>query len=208
MTTSAHFSIEPGGERILGAVSRAGGPKFPAYESLVTLQRGPTTAKAFLSEILRNPDQNIRLQPGDTVYVSRTPRYYLALGAVGPGQYLGLVNRRLPFEDTRLSLASAIAKVGGLSDDRANARGAFVYRFEHRAALASIGVPLQPDTPAIIPTIYYVDISDPAGYFHANQVLMRDDDLIYVSNSPSTDLTKFLAIILPIAYSTANFGAL
>ncbi len=208
VTTSAHFSIEPGGERILGALSRAGGPKFPAYESLVTLQRGSTTAKAFLSEILRNPDQNIRLQPGDTVYVARTPRYYLALGAVGPGQYLGLVNRRLPFEDTRLSLASAIAKVGGLSDDRANARAAFVYRFEQRAALASVGVQIQPDTPATIPTVYYVNLNDPAGYFHANQFSMRDDDLIYVSNSPSTDLAKFLAIILPIAYSTANFRVL
>jgi len=208
VTSSAHFSLEPGGERILGAVSRAGGPKFPAYESLVTLQRGSTTAKAFLSEILRNPEQNIRLQAGDTVYVSRMPRYYLALGAVGPGQYLGLVNRRLPFEDSRLSLAAAIAKVGGLSDDRANARAAFVYRFEQRAALTSIGVQTQPDTPSVIPTVYYVDLSDPAGYFHANQFSMRDEDLIYVSNSPSTDLAKFLALILPLAYSTANFRSL
>lgn len=205
VTNSTHFSMEPGGERIVGAVARAGGPKYAPYESLITLQRGPMTSKAFLSEIMRDPAQNIRLHSGDTIYVSRLQRYYLALGAVGPGQYLGLVNRRLPFEDSRLSLAAAIAKVGGLSDDRANARAAFVYRFEQRAALNSIGVQTPPPTPAIIPTVYYVDLSDPAGYFHANQFSMRNDDLIYVSNSPSTDLAKFLALILPLAYSTANF---
>jgi len=208
VTSSTHFSIEPGGERIAGALSRAGGPKYPPYESLVTLQRGSTTSKAFLSEIMRDPMQNIRLQPGDTIYVSRTPRYYLALGAVGPGQYLGVVNRRVAFEDSRLSLAGAIAKVGGLSDDRANARAAFIYRFERRAALTSIGMQMKPDTPAVVPTVYYTDLSDPAGYFHANQFSMRDDDLIFVSNSPSTDLAKFLALILPLAYSSSNFRAL
>ena len=208
VTTSTHFSLEPGGERLAGAVARAGGPKYAPYESLVTLQRGSTTSKAYLSEVMRDPAQNIPLVPGDTLYVSRVQRYYLALGAVGPGQYLGLVNRRLPFEDSRLSMAAAIAKVGGLSDDRANARAVFLYRFEPRDALTAIGVAVTADTPARVPTVYYVDLIDPAGYFYANQFAMRDEDLIFVSNAPSTDVSKFLALILPLAYSAANFRTL
>jgi len=208
VTSSTHFSLDPGGERLAGAVSRAGGPKFPAYESLVTLQRGSVTSKAFLSEVMKDPAQNIPLHPGDTVYVSRVQRTYLALGAVGPGQFLGAVNRRVAFEDSRITMAGAIAKVGGLADDRANARAVFLYRFETRATLAALGVPVTADTPAQIPTVYYVDLIDPAGYFYANQFSMRDEDLIFVSNAPSTDVAKFLALILPLAYTSASFKSL
>lgn len=206
--TSANFSLDPSGTRLLNALSRAGGPRFPPYESLLTLHRGGLTESAFLSEVLRDPSQNLRLWPGDSLVVTRTPRYYLALGALGPGQYVGVINRRLAFEDNRLTLAGAIARVGGVSDDRAHARGVFLYRFERRAALEGLGMAMPANAPAVVPTIYYVDLREPAGYFHANQFDMRNEDLIFVSNAPSTDLAKFLALVLPISYSGANFRAL
>lgn len=206
--TSARFTLDPGGERLLGAIARAGGAKYPPYESNVTIQRAGLTEHAFLSEVIANPRQNIPLLAGDTVLVARQQRYFLALGALGPGQYLGLVNRRLAFEDTQLSLADAIAKVGGLSDDRANARAAFIYRFEPSTTLADLGAPVPPGSAPTIPTIYYLDLAEAAGYFFASQFAVRNEDLIYVSNAPSTDLAKFLALILPAAYSAANFRTL
>ncbi len=212
--TSAHFVLDPGGERLLGALARAGGPKYPPYESIVVLQRGGETERAYMSEVMRDPSQNVPLVGGDVLFVSRQQRYFLALGALGPGQYLGLVNRRLPFEDSQLSLADAIAKVGGLSDDRANARAVFIYRLESRDTLAGMGATMGPnatgigDLPPTIPTVYYVDLIDPSGYFFAAQYHIRNEDLIFVSNSPSTDLTKFLSLILPTAYSAASFRAL
>jgi polysaccharide export outer membrane protein len=205
LNASAHFSIDPGGERLLGALSRAGGPKFPAYETNVTINRHGVSETALLSDITRTPSQNVQLQPGDAIYVQHAPRYFLALGALGPGQYLGLINRRLNFDDSRLSLADAMARVGGLEDDRANARAVFVYRFEHRDRLAALGGTLPPSSADVIPTIYLVDLVDPAGYFLANRFQMRNEDLIFVSNAPETDLTKFLNVVLPIAYSTYNF---
>lgn len=208
VNASTHFVIDPGGERLMGAIARAGGPKYPPYESIVTLQRGDVTERARISDIMRDPRQNLGLQAGDTVFVSREQRYFLALGALGPGQYLGLVNRRLAFEDSRLSLADAIAKVGGLSDDRANARAVFIYRFEPRATVLEVGAEPRPGVPDVIPTIYYLDLAEASGYFYASQFAVRHEDLIYVSNSPSTDLSKFLALILPAAYSAANFRTL
>lgn len=216
VNTSARFVLDPGGERLLGALARAGGPKYPPYESVVTLQRGGTTEQSLVSDIVRDPSQNVPLAGNDTILVSHEPRYFLALGALGPGQYLGLVNRRLAFEDSKLSLADAIAKVGGLSDDRANARAVFIYRYEKRERLRNMGVVTSAEAgaisagtlPAVVPTIYYLDLIEPSGYFYAGQFPMRTEDLIYVSNSPSTDLSKFLALILPTAYSAANFKAL
>ena len=208
VNVSTHFVLDPGGERLMGAIARAGGPKYPPYESIVTVQRGGLTERARISEIMRDPRQNLSLQAGDTIFVSREQRYFLALGALGPGQYLGLVNRRLAFEDSHLSLADAIAKVGGLSDDRANARAVFIYRFEPRDTVVNIGVAAGPELPDTIPTIYYLDLAEAAGYFFASQFVVRNEDLIYVSNAPSTDLAKFLALILPAAYTAANFRTL
>jgi polysaccharide export outer membrane protein len=208
VNSSTHFVMDPGGERLLGALARAGGPKYPPYESFVQLQRGNISEKVMLADIMRDPQQNIPLLPGDTIYVTRQQRYYLALGALGPGQFLGLVNRRLPFEDSHLSIADAIAKVGGISDDRANARAVFVYRFEPRDVLAKVGALGPADLPDRIATVYYLDMAEGGGYFLASKFPVRDEDLIYVSNSPSTDLTKFLALILPAAYTAANFKTL
>ncbi len=42
-TNATHFSLDPGGARILEAIARAGGPKFPAYSELI---RWPCSAMA------------------------------------------------------------------------------------------------------------------------------------------------------------------
>ena len=205
VSQSTHFSLDPGGERLLGALARAGGPRYPAYETTVTVQRNGVTSTALLSKVMTDSDQNIQLAQGDSIYVSHTPRYFLALGALGPGQYLGLVNRRLSFDDTKLTLADAIAKVGGLSDDRANARAVFIYRFEPRSTLHDFGINVTPDMPASVPVVYTLDLTRPSGYFDSEKFMVRNEDLVFVSDSPSTDISKFLALILPVAYSTANF---
>jgi polysaccharide biosynthesis/export protein len=207
VNTSTHFTLDPGGERLLGALARAGGSKYPSYESLVTIERGGQTERAFISDIMREPQQNFPLRAGDTIYVSRVQRYYLALGALGPGQYLGLVNRRLAFEDSHLSLADAIAKVGGLSDDRANARAVFVYRFETPQLLAKFGIAETGSLPRSVPTIYYLDLAEAAGYIYASEFGIRSEDLLYVSNAPATDITKFLNIVLPLSSAYYNFKA-
>ena len=195
---AAHFSLEPGGETVLGAIARAGGPRFPAYETTVTIQRGGRSERALLSEVMKDPQQNVPLKPGDGIYLAHTPRYFMAFGATGPSQSIGLVNRRFAFDDTHLSLADALAKAGGLEDDRANAQAIFVYRFEPVASKA-------PAPEMATPTIYMLDLTDPGGYFYANKFRIHNEDTLFVSNSPSTDLGKFLALVLPTAYSASGF---
>ena len=204
---AARFSLEPGGETVLGAIARAGGPRFPAYETTVTVQRGHNTERALLSVVMANPQQNIALQPGDGLYLAHTPRYFMAFGATGPAQSIGLVNRRFTFDGIHVSLADALAEAGGLEDDRANAQAIFVYRFE-RPRDDAAGRP-DPDGGAkpATPVIYVLDLTNPAGYFYANQFRMHNEDTLFVSNSPSTDLGKFLALVLPAAYSAQGFNA-
>ena len=206
VVSAARFALDPGGEHLLGAVARAGGPRFPAWETRVTLQRGGELQHALLSDIAEDPTQDIDIEPGDTVFLSHCPRYFLALGATGQTTSLGPLDRRIPFDEARITLADALAKAGGLEDDRANARGVFIYRQESSRLLRELGSPTS--TPAATaPTIYTLDLGDPKGFFLAGRFAIRPEDVVYVSNSPSTDLAKFLALVLPAAYSAANAAA-
>jgi polysaccharide export outer membrane protein len=207
VNSSVRFGVDPGGERMLGAIARAGGPRFPSYETMVTLQRGARSQHEMLADILQDPRQNIQLHQGDTIIVTHNPRYFLALGAVGQSASFTQLNRRFPFEDSHLTMADAIARAGGLQDDRANPQAVFLFRFEHPDVLRSLGLALDPGVPAEVPTVYRADFTNASTLFLAQNFQMRDNDMIFVSNAPLTDWQKFLSIILPFAQSGAGFRA-
>lgn len=207
------FTLGPGGETILGGITRAGGTKFPSYESVVTLQRNDRVWRIFLSDIARDPKHNVQLMPDDVLIVTHEPRYFIAMGALGQGGGLGPVDRRIPFQDSKLTLSDAIARAGGLNDNLANSRAVFVYRFEPRATISQLDprstaapfeVAAANDLPPIVPTIYLLDLNDPAGIFHASRFAVRGDDVVYVANAPATDLLKFLSLMTGATGSGAS----
>ncbi len=196
VNTAAHFTLDPGGDRVLGAIARAGGAKYPAYESMVTIQRHGYTERALLSQIAGDPAENIELEAGDTIYVSHEPRYFVALGATASSTNLGVINRRIPFQDSRITLVDALALAGGLNDPQANPQAVFVYRNEPGSTLARLGVSSAGPLPARVPTVFVLNLQDPAGIFYASRFWMRSEDVIFVANAPATDLSKFLSLVL------------
>jgi polysaccharide export outer membrane protein len=201
------FTLDPGGETILGAIARAGGPKFPAFESVVTLQRAGRTQRDLLDDIARKPSLNIQLRPDDAIYVSHAPRYFLAMGAIGQSSSLGPVDRRVSFQDRDLTLMDALGRAGGLNDDRANAHAVFVFRFEPRATLVALRAAPAVELPAVVPTVYLVDLIDPAGFFDASRFPIHSQDVVYIANAPATDLLKFLTLIVGASVSSAAIRA-
>jgi polysaccharide export outer membrane protein len=205
VTTATRFSMDGSGEHVLGAIARAAGPKYPAYETQVTLQRRGRAETALLSEIAADPAQNISLTAGDVVYVAHEPRYFLAVGATGQTTTLSQLDRRFPFGDSQLTLSDALAKAGGLQDDRADVLGVFLYRTETRATLEKLGLTVPPSMPQTVPTIYALDLSKADSLFLCHQLWMRNGDTIFVSNAPQVDLLKILNLVLPLTES-ANFA--
>jgi polysaccharide export outer membrane protein len=182
--------------KLLAVLARAGGTRFPNYESLITLQRRGRVEHALLSTVVKDPRENIQLLPGDDVYVSREPRAFLAMGATPtPGAIGGLNNRRFPFEADNLTLAEAIAKAGGLDSTRSDPRSVFLLRLVPRKTLLRIGVDVTPYPHAVVPTVFTVDLKGAEGFFIANNFFMRHRDIIFISDHPTVDLTKFLAVI-------------
>ncbi|MEP9355896.1 polysaccharide biosynthesis/export family protein [Xanthobacter sp. KR7-65] len=189
VTAPIKFPLTSAGERVLDAVSRAGQTTSKGYDLLVTLQRGNREATISFNRLVREPANNIYLQPDDTVYVFSRPRTFLAFGASGrQGQF--------NFGDDSISLSEAVAKAEGLVDQQADPQSAFLFRVENRTTLERMGVDVSALPERRIPTIYQINFREPTGFLLATKVPMRDKDIIYIGNAGSVEMTKFLNLVL------------
>ena len=186
VATSARVPLTARGERVLDVLATAGGVKQPVGKMLIQITRGTSVSTLPLETVIRDPRQNVRLQPDDVMTLLFQPYSFTALGAVGK-------NGELPFEATGLTLAQALGRISGLDDARANAKGAFIFRFERPEALPqALRQSGKPAPDGRIPVIYRINLKDPATLFVAQSFLIQDKDVIYVSNAPLADFQKFL----------------
>ena len=198
VNNSTRLSLSPKGERLLDAVAAAGGVRQPVGKTMIQVSRAGRVVAMPLEAVIKDPFQNIVLAPDDVVTAYYQPFSFTALGAVTK-------NAEIPFEATGLTLAQALGRVGGLSDDRANARGVFIFRLENPAALGAPqpeGIRLTPD--GKVPVIYRVDLKNPASFFVAQGFPIRNGDVLYVSNAPVADLQKFVNIVSSMAFSVVG----
>lgn len=184
------------GERILDTITRAGGPAGPGEEDWIILERGGRRALSPFGALLYEPANNIWTHPNDTIYLYREPQTFLAFGALG-------TQRQTPFQAWRITLAEAIAKVGGLVDSTSDPTSVFLYRGETRETLEAMEVDTSQFKGPIIPVIYTLNVKDPAGYFLATTIEMRNKDVIYVANSGATEAAKFRSFMATL-YGTAT----
>lgn len=201
VAASARVPLTPKGERLLDALAAAGGVRQAINKTSLQLTRGTQVAALPLDTIIRDPDQNILLQPGDVVTSMFQPLSFMALGASGK-------NEEINFETQGISLMQAMARVGGLQDNRANAQGVFIFRFESPENVnASESKVRTPD--GKVPVIYRIDFKNPASFFFAQNFYMQNKDVMYVSNAPAADLQKFLNVVVSVVYpinNIVNFG--
>jgi polysaccharide biosynthesis/export protein len=206
IATANKFRIRPGGERVLDIISKSGGLRFPGYELFVTLQRGKQKATVYFPTLIQNPDENIFVAPGDTLYVYREQQKFVAVGAIGGAGQTSGVTGQFAFEQERLSLNEAVAKAGGLLDNRANPGQVFLYRMEYREVLEASKVELKrfPRTQKLIPTVYRANFRDPSSFFSAQGFPIRHKDVIYVSNADAVEVVKFLAYLRAITATVSG----
>lgn len=210
---STNIAMRPGGIRLLAAIARAGGPQFAPHSTIVTVQRRGRTEQALLTSIIKHPQQNIELAPEDVVYVSTEPRVYSVFGATGSVNnsfQIGLSSstansgRRFVMDRENVSLTEGLATAGGPSAGTADPRSVFLFRYVPRALLSRAGVDVSRFPGPQVPTVFTVDLSKAEGYFLANHLFMKHNDIIYVSESPSVDLIKFLNIIGAVSTTTRD----
>ena len=181
------------GEKILDVITRAGGPAGPGADEWVMLERDGRRALAPFGSLIYEPINNIYAHPEDTIYLYRDPQTFLAFGAftsVSGGQ---TNSSQIPFGGVwRLSLAEAVARASGLNDNQADPASVFLYRGETRDVAQALGIDVTPFQGPIIPVVYNINFRDPAAYFLATTIDMRNKDVLYVSNAFSVESAKVM----------------
>jgi polysaccharide biosynthesis/export protein len=201
VNTPARFPASAAGEHVLDAITRAGGPKNPGYDTWVMLERNGRRATAPFGALVYQPANNIYVHPNDTLYLFRQPQTFLAFGATGGGGGGATAGAQgqFNFDAWQLSLAEAIAKAGGLADGLANPASVFIYRGETRKMAEQLGVDVSRFEGPIIPVIYNLNLRDPSGFFLAAHFPMRNKDVLYIANTTSIEVSKFLAYVTLIS---------
>lgn len=198
VNTPARFgaSASGAGDRVLDAITRAGGIKGQGFETWVMLERDGRHATVPFENLVMNASNNIYVQPGDRIYVYREQQKFIALGATGQS---GEFN----FDAWRINLAEAVGKAGGLIDAQADPDAVFLYRVEPRDVAEKLGVDVAKfGGAALVPVIFSINFRDPGGFFLATKTQMRNGDIIFVSNARSVEISKVLQYIRVILATT------
>lgn len=189
-------------DRVLDAITRAGGIKGQGFETWVMLERQGKRATVPFENLVMSPQNNIYVRPGDRVYVYREQQKFMAFGASGQS---GEFN----FDAWRINLGEAVGKAGGLLDSQADPGAIFLYRREPRDVAIALGIDVSQYQTETIPVVFSINFKDPGGFFLATKVVMKNQDIIYVSNAKSVEATKvlqFLRVIMATGSDAVNLS--
>jgi polysaccharide export outer membrane protein len=188
VSNSMRVPLTPHGERLLDALAAAGGVRQPVQKMTIQVARGGVVRSLPLDAIIKDPSQDIVLQPDDVITAAYQPLSFVAMGATGR-------NAEINFEATGVSLAEALGRIGGLADARSDPRGVFIFRFEDAGALQWKTPPQNMTAGGRVPVIYQIDLRDPQSLFIAQNFQIENKDIVFVSNAPLAELQKFMNVV-------------
>jgi polysaccharide export outer membrane protein len=121
--------------------------------------------------------------------VSKNIKYFTALGATGK-------SAQVPFMTQQVSLIEALGQVGGLIDERADADGVFVFRYESREIAKQLCNQCRlPDNIPQVPVVFHLNMSQARSLFSAQEFQLDHRDLLYIANAPLIQVDKALSVI-------------
>lgn len=180
------FSTLEGPLTILDAVNLAGGPKSEPYLVDVVIRNGRNVTRYNYADLLNG--LNHPIAANSEVVVERAKQRFVAMGAVNkPGLH--------DFPSRQPSLLEVLGVIGGLSDQKANATGVFIFRL-------SDGTTFDPKTNTITskekPRVFQLNMKDPTSLFVAQQFLVQPEDAVYVTNAGTYEFQKLIAPIFQV----------
>ena len=166
---------------VLSLLSEGGGVNSNLVNPQIKLFRGERVYGTSVARIFANPSLDTTLQGRDRVIVAEEERMFLSLGATGTqAQHL--------FPDDQVSALDALAIIGGLAEDRANAQGILILRTYPNRAVGA-------DGPSKSWVVFTVDLTTADGLFSAKSFAVMPGDLIYGTESPVTSSRTVLSLL-------------
>lgn len=168
---------------LLDAIDASGGLTEDADPARVTVRRNGQIYRVNLDDFLKNGDgrSNPLLQSGDVVSVPKreVEEAYLL------GQVIEPSTIDLAVED--VTLTQALTKVGGLVEDRADARGVFVFRNSPNGVM-----------------VFQLDVQNPVAFLLGTKFILLPQDVIYVTTAPVNRWNEVLTAVLPTLSVTSG----
>lgn len=195
-TASGSVPVTPQTRRLTQLLAVAGGVSTEGAEATkITVKNQSVSGSVWLSDLFSGRATDIAMRPGDQVLITKDDRKFSLLGELG-GQ--GLIN----FPKAEVSLLEAITIAGGLSSETADPKGIYVIRDEtpdHARRILK-----DPSIQAPTRIVYVLDLTKPDGIFLARDLRMKDGDTVMVTESPYTQATKFLSVVLTTTNAAEN----
>lgn len=187
------YAITPSTRKLTSMIASAGGITADPQLSKVTVRRGKQSGAVYASDLYRNPDMDIALRPGDTIVVDEDEPSFMVLGAT-------TTQALVPFPKADLTLLEALAEAGGLDSRTADPKGIFVFRRESGAVADR--VLNTSGARAGMAFAYILDLTQPGGFFMADEFQVRDGDTIYITEAEFVGWAR----VIEATASTLNFG--
>lgn len=174
-------------ESLSDVVALAGGNTGEIKDILVRIQREGSVGEFRLSDILSQPEQDIRIFPADRILLVRAPQSFSILGAAGR-------NDQIAFPAPALSLIEAVSLSGGSNANAGDPRAIFVFRNR-----------VGPDG-RDVPTVYHFNMMEASSYILAQRFKMQDKDVLYIGNAEANQPTKLVQIISQLFFPLVTLG--
>jgi polysaccharide export outer membrane protein len=168
---------------VVDAINRAGGVYAQSAQGgsqsnqlEVTVRRnGQVILTTQWSDLLAGAD--IPIEKNDEIVVRPNARTYTVLGAVTKAGNVEMTK-------ANMNLLEALGSVGGLTDERANKTGVFLFRMGDIQS-----------NPGARARVFRLDLSQPVSIFVAQQFGMQPRDVVYVTNAPLYEYNKIVTAL-------------
>ena len=177
--------IERTNKSLLSLLASAGFAVDDPEVVRVVVRRGPLQGEIWLSELFSNPSYDIPVRAGDVIFLNNDTRFFRSFGAVGQA--------RVAFPTRDISVLDAMALVGGLQAGRSDPSGVFVFRTEPPEVAVQVSERATLDQPRNV--AYLLDLTKGDGFFLADNMQMRNGDVLYVTDAPFTRFQTIAAAI-------------
>lgn len=163
-------------ERLSDVVALAGGYRGNARDLTLRINRGGKNVDIRMNDLTDNPALDVRAYPGDRFILINNPRSFSVLGASGRVE-------QVPFNQSKVSLAEAIATAGGVNPGIGNPAAIFVFRYVADAQGQEA------------PVVYHINMMETGSYFLAQRFAMQDKDVLYFGNAAANQPSKLIQLI-------------
>ena len=164
-------------------LSAGGGVDSGLVNPQIRLVRGNSIYGTSVESLLDQPGYDTLLRGGDQVFVEEDTRYFLSFGATGS-------EAQHPFTRDRVSAMDAVSIMGGVNDNKADAKGLLILR-EYPASAVAPGT----RGPRNTRVVFSIDLTSLDGLFSARKFEVQPSDVIMATESPINDVLTISNIV-------------